>query len=140
MDVEQKRLSPKKHAQNGHSEFGLFTHVYLHEFFITSTSRQPSRYAGVQVNSKIESTNTRNEARVRLSRGPKSHPKMLFSTKLYEGRYQELETFDRRKVRKNHLMDCRLAVQLFGVRLRGPEYACCRIDGMSISLTVMQAA
>jgi hypothetical protein len=28
----------------------------------------------------------------------KSHPKMLFSMKLCKGRYQDLETFDRRKV------------------------------------------
>jgi hypothetical protein len=51
----------------------------------------------------------------------KSHPTMLFSTKLYKGRYQDLGTFDRRKVQKNHLMNCRLAVQLFGVALRGAE-------------------
>jgi hypothetical protein len=51
----------------------------------------------------------------------KSHPKMLFLTKLYKGRYQDLGTFDRRKVRKIHLMNCRLAVQLFGVALRALE-------------------
>jgi hypothetical protein len=65
----------------------------------------------------------------------KSHPKMLFSTKRYKGRYQGLnskklpykgryqglETFDRRKVRKIYLMIRRLAEQLFWVRLRRPE-------------------
>jgi hypothetical protein len=55
----------------------------------------------------------------------KSHPKMLFLTKLYKGRNQDLETFDRQKVREIHLMNCRLAVQLFGVALRGPEMWFC---------------
>jgi hypothetical protein len=45
---------------------------------------------------------------------------MLFSTKHYKGRHRGLKTYNRRKVRKLHLTNCRLAVQLFGVRIGGP--------------------
>jgi hypothetical protein len=44
---------------------------------------------------------------------------MLFSTMLYKGRYQKLSIVE--KYKKNDLMNCRLAVQLFGVALKGPE-------------------
>jgi hypothetical protein len=65
----------------------------------------------------------------------KSHPKMFFSMKLFKGRYQDLETFDRRKVRKNHLMNCRLAVHIIGVALRGPEF---RVDALEMSPTTKE--
>jgi hypothetical protein len=62
------------------------------------------------------------ESNIRRQLGAlKSHPRCCFRRSSIKNDIKTLKLSIIEKFEKEHLMNCRLAVQLFGVALRGPE-------------------